>query len=380
MAEVRIDGLSKRFGDVQAVEETHLDIRDGEFLSLLGPSGCGKTTLLRMLAGFTTPSAGSVFFGDRDITALPPEKREVGMVFQNYALFPHMTAEGNVAFGLEVRSVPAAERAARVVAALDRVGLKHLAGRPVSDLSGGEQQRVALARAIVIEPTILLLDEPLSNLDAALRVDTRSEIRRLQRELRITTVYVTHDQEEALALSDRIAVMRSGRIHQVGTPAEVYARPKNRFVGGFLGRGTFIEATLKERAGEGAVFESLHLPTPITAAACPEGLAAGALVDLLVRPEDVKLRVRSESSSNSTDAPAPWTVHGKILTGEYLGAYRRLEVRLSRSGLVFQALLSGQATTANIDGIREVEVTVEIAPTAVWAVPRDGSSEAGEPR
>ncbi|MCR8871148.1 ABC transporter ATP-binding protein [Peribacillus frigoritolerans] len=235
MASIKIENVQKAFGKTIAVDQLNLDIKEGEFFTFLGPSGCGKTTTLRMIAGFYYPTKGVVRFGDKDMTRVPPEKRNTGMVFQSYALFPHMTVFENVAFGLRVRKVSSAELKKRVLDALQKVRLESYSDRQVSQLSGGQQQRVALARALVIEPEILLLDEPLSNLDAKLRDEMRVEILRLQRDYKITTIYVTHDQAEALSMSDRIAVFNYGVCHQVGTPTEIYNRPANDFVASFIG-------------------------------------------------------------------------------------------------------------------------------------------------
>jgi len=242
MSKVSLRNLHKRFGEVTAVDNFNLEIQEGEFFSLLGPSGCGKTTTLRMIAGFEFPTSGQTFFDDRDVTFTKPDKRNTGMVFQNFALFPHMTVFENVAFGLEARKVSKPEIQQRVGKALAMVELEGLASRGATELSGGQQQRVALARAIVIEPDILLLDEPLSNLDAKLREETRAEIKALQTRLKITTIYVTHDQDEALSLSDRIAVLKNGVCQQVGTPFEIYRNPQNAFVADFVGKSNVLSA------------------------------------------------------------------------------------------------------------------------------------------
>ena len=244
MAFLRLAGLECRYGDVVAVRHLDLQVAEGEFVSLLGPSGCGKTSTLQMIAGFLPPTAGSVEMDGRDLARVPPNRRGIGIVFQSYALFPHMTVAGNVAFGLEMRATPRAERAERVRRALAQVHLDHLAHRHPRQLSGGQQQRVALARALVIEPRLLLLDEPMSNLDAGLREDMQLELRRLQRGLRITTVMVTHDQTEAMSLSDRIAVMRAGRIVQVDTPQRAYERPADAFAANFLGKSNMLHARI----------------------------------------------------------------------------------------------------------------------------------------
>jgi len=243
-----LDKLTKRYDRNTAVESVSLNIHPGEFFSILGPSGCGKTTLLRLIAGFESPSRGEISLNGKVITQMPPQDRSVGMVFQNYALFPHMTVERNVAFGLETRRVPRQQIQERVRRILAAVHLGEKAGAPVSSLSGGEQQRVAVARALVVEPSVLLMDEPLSNLDVALRVSTREEIRSLQRRIGITTVYVTHDQSEAMSLSDRLAVMRSGRLEQVGSPAEVYESPRSPYVAEFLGGANILEAVVERGA------------------------------------------------------------------------------------------------------------------------------------
>ena len=245
MAELGIRNLAKRYGDFYAVRDVSLEIADGEFLVLLGPSGCGKTTTLRMVAGFIEPSAGHVTLGGSDVTLLPPWKRNAGMVFQSYALFPHMTVAQNVAFGLEMRKLPKADIDKRVEEALALVRLGGYGARLPRQLSGGQQQRVALARALAIRPDVLLLDEPLSNLDAKLRQEVRVEIRELQRQLGLTTVMVTHDQEEALTMADRLVVMNEGSVCQVGSQRDLYERPATRFVAGFVGRSTFLAGTVE---------------------------------------------------------------------------------------------------------------------------------------
>jgi iron(III) transport system ATP-binding protein len=238
---VAIEHVSFDYGETAVLDDVSLDVARGEFFAFLGPSGSGKTTLLRLVAGFGTPNQGRILIGERDVTGLPPWSRNVGMVFQSYALWPHMTVAKNVAFGLERRKLSRTDIARKVAAALDLVGLTAYAGRRPSQLSGGQQQRVALARTIVIEPEVLLLDEPLSNLDAKLRVEMRSELKALQRKLGLTAIYVTHDQEEANAIADRIAVLDQGRIQQIGAPTELYDHPANRFVATFLGTANLIE-------------------------------------------------------------------------------------------------------------------------------------------
>lgn len=237
---VRLERVTRRFGATTAVDDVSVELHSGEFFSLLGPSGCGKTTLLRVVGGFEAPDEGKVYIGGRDVTNATPQRRPTAMVFQNYALFPNMTVGENVAYGLRVRKVPSKERRRRVDEALRRVELAGLVDRPVTQLSGGQQQRVALARAVAVEPAVLLFDEPLSNLDVALREQTRRELSVLQRRLGTTSLYVTHDQQEALALSDRIAVMREGRFVQIGRPEELYEKPQTAFVAEFLGGSNIV--------------------------------------------------------------------------------------------------------------------------------------------
>ncbi len=274
-------------GTVTAVDDVSLQITEGELVTLLGPSGCGKTTALRMVAGFETPTSGRVLIGGQDVSRLPPHARNTAMVFQSYAIFPHLTVEGNVAFGLEMRGVPREEIASRVAATLELVGLAGLAHRSPEQLSGGQQQRVALARAIITEPRVLLFDEPLSNLDAKLREQMRGEVRKLQRRLGITSIYVTHDQAEAMALSDRIVVMDRGRVQQVGTPFDIYARPANRFVADFIGRVNFLDGRVLATGDDGVRLE-IHGQT-FTLGASAASLQAGETVTAVIRPETLRL-------------------------------------------------------------------------------------------
>lgn len=252
MVKVRLENLSKYFGSVRAVDNLNLEIRDGEFMSLLGPSGCGKTTTLLMVAGIYKPTNGYIYFDDRIMNDVEPKDRNVGMVFQSYALYPHMTVYDNIAFPLKLKKTPKNEVRNRVVRVARMLGIYELLERKPAQLSGGQQQRVALARALVKEPDIFLMDEPLSNLDAKLRIQMRAELKHLQRELGITTIYVTHDQVEAMTMSDRIAVMNKGRLQQYGTPDELYTKPANIFVAGFIGSIpiNFIEGTLRREDGE----------------------------------------------------------------------------------------------------------------------------------
>jgi iron(III) transport system ATP-binding protein len=274
-------------GEVIAVENVSLDIYEGEFLTLLGPSGCGKTTTLRLIAGFEIPSTGHILLGERNITNQPPNKRDMALVFQNYALFPHMSVFDNIAYGLHTRKMSKAEIQAKVADALNLMGLDGLKDRRPNQLSGGQQQRVALARSLVMEPRVLLFDEPLSNLDAKLRVQMRSEIHRLQRRLNITSIYVTHDQVEAMALSDRIVVMNEGRIEQIGAPEEVYRAPVSRFVADFIGRANFIEATVEAVNNSQATVSILGRSVDVPVNSFRP--AAGGKVTAMLRPEALNL-------------------------------------------------------------------------------------------
>ncbi|MFI4859852.1 MAG: ABC transporter ATP-binding protein [Phycisphaerales bacterium JB063] len=287
MTPITIRQLSKHFGSTVAVDAIDLTIPAGDLFFLLGPSGCGKTTLLRMLAGFTEPTQGTIHFGDADVTHAPANKRNTGMVFQGYALWPHMTVRQNVRFGLEVRKVSKPEMKKRVDEALASVQLGKLADRKINQLSGGQQQRVALARALVIRPTVLLLDEPLSNLDAKLRLEMRQSIRDICKDSGITGVYVTHDQHEALSMADNIAVLKDGRVCQSGPPGELYRRPDSRFVADFLGETNFLPAEVKGTEGDHII-----LTTPfgdIRSSAFPDNLPQGGAVTCSLRPEAIQL-------------------------------------------------------------------------------------------
>jgi spermidine/putrescine ABC transporter ATP-binding subunit len=284
-ADVRLDKVRKSFGAVLAVKDVTLDIGRGTIFSLLGPSGCGKTTTLRLIAGFEQPSAGEVYIRGKRVTAIAPYRRDFSMVFQSYALFPHLSVAENVAFGLRMRRVPRESRANAVTEALDLVKLAALANRYPRELSGGQQQRVALARAIVIKPAVLLLDEPLGALDKMLREEMQVELRGLQQRLGITAVFVTHDQEEALTLSDRVAVMRNGVIEQVGAPRDIYDRPVNEFVAGFLGASNFLDGIVVSREGAIAQVETACGRVGVAA----DGARVGAKVRVAVRPERVRM-------------------------------------------------------------------------------------------
>ena len=313
MAQLALNHLTKRYGEFTAVRDLTLSAAEGEFLVLLGPSGCGKTTTLRMIAGFVAPTSGVIRLGGRDVTRLPPWKRNTGLVFQSYALFPHLTVAQNVAFGLEMRKIPRAELGARVAEALKLVRLDVYGERLPRQLSGGQQQRVALARALAIRPDLLLLDEPLSNLDAKLRAQVRVEIRDLQRELGITTVMVTHDQEEALTVADRLVVMAEGAVRQIGTQRDLYERPADRFVAEFVGRSTFLAGRL-----EGS---NVFRTAGGLAIRCAPG-STGGTAALALRPERLTL---SRHPIPGLDNNLP----GKVDLVSYLGAALDVRVRLS---------------------------------------------------
>jgi iron(III) transport system ATP-binding protein len=290
-AGIRLEGVSatmqdRNRGEITAVRNVDLDVLPGELLTLLGPSGCGKTTTLRMIAGFQEPSGGKISIAGRDVTHVAANQRDIGFVFQNYALFPHLTIFGNVAYGLQVRNKSAGEVERAVAEALELVGLAGFGERLPNELSGGQQQRVALARAIVIRPRVLLFDEPLSNLDAKLRVSMRSEIRSLQQALKITTVYVTHDQEEAMAISDRIAVMEAGRIVQLDTAEVLYRYPATAFVAGFIGRANLLSATVESVSGDSAILDIGGQKLTVGAKGAP---APGNPVNVIVRPESIAI-------------------------------------------------------------------------------------------
>lgn len=316
-------GLTKTYpgADGAAVRGIDLTVDRGLMLAVLGPSGCGKSTTLRLIAGLVTPTAGHVEVDGHDLTGVPVHRRDMGVVFQSYALFPHLDVARNVAFGLEMRKVAKAEVRRRVGEALDLVRLGHLSGRRIAQLSGGQQQRVALARALVVQPSVLLLDEPLSNLDAQLRTAMRDEIGRIQRETGITTVFVTHDQQEALSMADAVAVMNEGRIEQTGTPEDIYERPAGPFVARFVGRANLIEGTSRGRDGERTVVELPGLGK-VPAAGGP--VDPGRPATVLLRPHRIAL-----APSADTDAP-----HGTVLSAAYAGETVAYRVRIGGDGPV----------------------------------------------
>jgi putative spermidine/putrescine transport system ATP-binding protein/spermidine/putrescine transport system ATP-binding protein len=292
---LQIEGVTKRFGNVVALSDAALDVAQGEILTLLGPSGGGKTTLLNLVAGFLIPDSGIIRIENRPITDMPPYRREIGVLFQNYALFPHMNVASNVGYGLKMRNLPRADIRRRVAEVLALVQLTGYEERKPRQLSGGQQQRVALARALAISPKVLLLDEPFSALDKGLRASMQIELKDIQRRLGVTTIFVTHDQSEALSLSDRIAVISAGRIRQIGTPDEIYRRPADRFVAGFVGDVNVLRATLGRFEGDAALV-SVGATTLTVPAQSLRGLAAGVPVDLFLRPEQLRIAGDGESA------------------------------------------------------------------------------------
>ncbi len=352
MTALGIHNLHKRFGDVDVLRDFDLRIGDGEFVSLLGPSGCGKTTTLRCVAGFEFPDEGQILFGDRDLTDTAPEHRDVGMVFQSYALFPHLTVRENLAFGLDMRKTPSGESKQRIDTVLEMVQLTGLDARYPRELSGGQQQRVALARALVIEPSVLLLDEPLANLDAALRDDMRFFIRDLQQRVGITSVYVTHDQSEAIVMSDRIVVMFDGRIAQVGTPREIHGRPATRQVAEFIGRSNFLSATVEDREDSGSYRVKTAAGAMIVDG--PENLQTGDTADLLIRPECLRLG----------DGDAGWNrINARVEKLVYLGDAITLKLAAT-DGTEMTAETRADSRVASGETI-----TVSFPPDNGWLLP-----------
>lgn len=324
---VTLEHVTKSFGSSKGIENVHIEIKQGEFFTFLGPSGCGKTTILRMIAGFYYPTKGRILFMNADMTYVPPHKRNTGMVFQNYALFPHMTVFENIAFGLQVRKFTKAQIKEKVEQTQRLLRLDGFGNRRMDQLSGGQQQRVALARALVIEPSILLLDEPLSNLDAKLREETRIEIKRLQLELGITTIYVTHDQAEAMSMSDRIMVMQNGEVQQIGIPEDIYNRPSTPFVASFIGETNVWEGEVVQINGEEATVQvepDLLVIGYLDYASNSEGIKVGAKVSLCIRPEAVQI-VNDQQRAQDINPeqrhvyePNQW--HGQISLSEFTGA------------------------------------------------------------
>ena len=358
MSHIVIDRVAKRFGGHQALEDVSLSIARGEFLTLLGPSGCGKTTLLRAIAGFHRQDSGTIAIAGKVIDDIPAHRRDTGMVFQNYAVFPHMTVFDNVAYGLRARKVGGAELARRVREALARVHLAELGERFPAQLSGGQKQRVGLARALVIEPSVLLMDEPLSNLDAKLRVLMRQDIRLVQQELGITTIYVTHDQEEALAVSDRIAVMERGVLRQVGTPKAIYDDPQHAFVADFIGSSTHLPATLENDGGWVARIAK-GPSVPVTARA---EMQPGLAVTVSLRPEHLR------PQADDADSALPF-IRGRMVLASYLGPRTRITVEVEGSGERIEAEVASSDPVASV--AQDQPIRLAFAPADMRVFARD---------
>lgn len=364
MPGLELQGLHKQFGEVVALRTLNLAVESGEFVSLLGPSGCGKTTALRIVAGFEHADSGRVLVEDKDISNVPANRRDMGMVFQSYSLFPNMTAQQNVEFGLRIRRKGGAERARRASELLDLVGLASATGRYPHQLSGGQQQRVALARALAIEPRVLLLDEPLSALDAKVRVQLREEIRRIQTQLGITALYVTHDQEEALSVSDRVVVLSHGQIEQVGKPAEIYGEPRTVFVAAFIGTMNRIEATVRSDA-PGIVESAGHR----LSAQVAQSWTAGPRVLMLIRPEVIDLRVLPGDSPDESEG-----LIGSVIAHTFLGPVTRVGVSTPVGDLMVD-VPSIEALSVSI-GAR-VLLTWDPASPRLLELPADSQNGAG---
>jgi spermidine/putrescine transport system ATP-binding protein len=365
---VSLRGVTKRFGELTAVDSIDLDIHEGEFFTMLGPSGCGKTTTLRMIAGFEEPNAGEILVGGTDVAGLPAHKRPTNTVFQSYALFPHLSVRENVAYGLKRKKVDKSEIEERVNAELERVGLANEANRKPNQLSGGQQQRVALARAVVNLPQVLLLDEPLGALDLKLRKGLQLELKRIQKEIGITFVYVTHDQEEALTMSDRIAVMNRGVVEQIAEPVEVYERPETTFVAGFIGVSNLMPGVVRSLSGEVAEVE---LEAGVTVSAGANGLATGERCHAVVRPEKLDVQPKGEASAISGDAQS---VDGIVVSSVYLGTATQLVVEL-RDGARMTVLCpnTDEAERQSLPG-GGAEVTLSWTPEHIHLV-RESSAE-----
>ena len=356
MSFLELSHLRKEFsGGTLAVQEFHLEVEQGEFISLLGPSGCGKTTVLRMVAGFEKPTTGKIIVNGRDVTNLPPNKRVMGMVFQNYALFPHMTAGDNVGYGLQVAGKPKAEIAQRVHEMLDLVQLGHLAARYPYQLSGGQQQRVALARALAIRPALLLLDEPLSALDAKVRAEVREEIRRIQTKLGITTIFVTHDQEEAMSISDRVVVMSRGLVEQAGRPFEIYNYPSTAFVASFVGTLNQLNCVVEDPASGSVKYHDQIMATPN-----PINQTAGSPVVLMLRPEE--MRLGSAGGENQID--------GLVKSVSFQGSVVRVRLspNVSNNGHTELTLDLFNERFLKLPEVGQTH-TISFPPQACWVMP-----------
>ena len=373
VTDIHIDGLVKTFGSTRAVDGISLTVNSGEMFFLVGPSGCGKTTLLRMLAGFTTPDSGQIRFGSEDVTALAPNQRDIGMVFQGYALWPHMTVAENISFGLKMRKVAKEEIDSRVSEVIEMTGLTGMGDRKPNALSGGQQQRVALARALVIRPNLLLLDEPLSNLDAKLRIEMRREIRRICKQSGTTAIYVTHDQDEALSMSDRMAVLNAGQVQQCDTPVKSYRKPASKFVAEFLGEANLLLAELVDlddqfaRVRLAADQPKFHVEHALT----PTQARPGAAVPLMIRPADLHpVQVDSESKS-PVDADLIPLGHARVLDTQFFGATTSLAVE---GEFPLEGVLRIQTPAQGVDFIEGDRVALYGSQSTMWALPQDPSS------
>ena len=370
VSDVHIDGLVKSFGSTRAVDGVTLTVRSGEMFFLVGPSGCGKTTLLRMLAGFSAPDSGQIRFGNEDVTALAPNQRDIGMVFQGYALWPHMTVAENVGFGLKMRKVPKDEAEQRVMEAITLTGLTGMEGRKPNALSGGQQQRVALARALVIRPNLLLLDEPLSNLDAKLRIEMRREIRRICKQSGTTAIYVTHDQDEALSMSDRMAVMNAGRVQQCDTPVVSYRNPSSKFVAEFLGEANLMQAEVVEiterlakvrLASDQAKFQVEHAIEPAQA---PRGVTA----PLMIRPADLHAVLVDGASEAKLDPGLVALGEARVLDTQFFGAMTSVAVE---GEFPLEGTLRVQSSSRDVDFGEGDRVRLYGPEAAMWLLPQD---------
>ncbi len=356
---LRLEHLVKTFGGrgapVRAVDDVSVSIRKGELVTLLGPSGCGKTTTLRLIAGFELPDAGVIHLDGRDISRTPPNQRDTAMVFQSYAIFPHLRVDENIGYGLRVKKLPDAEVRKRVRAIAEVAGLADLLDRQPNQLSGGQQQRVALARALVLEPKVLLFDEPLSNLDAKLRVQMREQIRTLQQRFAITAVYVTHDQAEAMSLSDRVVVMNQGRVEQVAPPAEIYDRPATRFVADFIGRANFVSGTVD--AVDGTQARVRTLGQVLVAQVREDGRPSkGAEVAVVIRPEGLTIHARNGAGRG---------VEGEVVRAVYLGAVAEYDVQVNGATL---AVTVHGPSARHLHPVGE-RVALDVLPDAVYVLP-----------
>lgn len=360
MSSIRLCSLTKRFGPLVAVDTLDLELRQGELVAFLGPSGCGKTTTLRMIAGFERADSGAIYLGGREVTDLPPEHRDTGMVFQNYALFPHLTVFENVAFGLQMRKMAKSDIAGRVADILAKVQLTGLEKRYPRQLSGGQQQRTALARALVINPTVLLLDEPLANLDAKLREEMRFYIRHLQQEFGITTVYVTHDQAEALVLADRVAVMKDGVLQQVDAPEAIYRCPNNEWIAGFVGIANLIPGTV---AGHADGVHQVDSAVGRLHGVAGEPMAVGAAVLINVRPESLRVRHASDTDDRG-QTPSGNQLDGTVAERAYLGNLADYRVRAGPSS---DLVLRVQAEPYPIFQVNDA-VRLTFTPDQAWLI------------